>query len=522
VKALTIICIFILLIACFNFVNLATAKSLQRAKEVGVRKTIGASKIHLILQFIGETILLVFISVIISVAVTYSLLPLLNQFTEKKIVFDLFTNPVFAFSLVGLTLLVGVLAGFYPALVLSGFQPIKVLKGPVVSEVTSGRIPWLRHGLVVIQFSLSVLLIISAIVVIRQVNYLHTKDLGFNKEQILFFPMRGENMKKNYSIFKNELSQATGVNAVSVGYGFPGDMFGDGLMTVHGKAGQEPVKATQLMVDEDYIKTLGLQLLAGRDFSKEMQSDKDEAFIINETAVKALGFGTPAKALGQTLLWPTWAKNDSLKKAQVVGVVKDFHFKSLYDVVEPAVLQIYPNAYSKVAVKLKTSEIDVALAHIKKIWSSFSPEYPIEYNFLDESFDQMYKADDKLKSLLSLFTIITIIVACLGLFGLAAYAAERRKKEMGIRKVLGSTVNGIVFLLSKDFLKLVLLALLVASPIAWYFMNQWLQDFAYRINIGWWAFVLAGMLALIIAFITISFQAIKAAVANPVKSLRSE
>jgi putative ABC transport system permease protein len=276
------------------------------------------------------------------------------------------------------------------------------------------------------------------------------------------------------------------------------------------------------MVDHDYIKTLGLQLLAGRDFAKENKTDIDESFIINETAVKDLGFGTPEQALGKTLLWPTWPNIDSFKKAQVIGVVKDFHFKSLYDKVEPAVLQIYPNAYWKVAVKMKTAGIESALAHVKKVWNRFTPDYPIEYNFLDENFDQMYKADDKLKTLLWIFTAITIFVACLGLFGLITYAAERRKKEIGIRKVLGASVNGIALLLSKDFIKLVLLSLIIASPIAWYVMGGWLQDFAYRINMGWDIFVTAAIVALLLAIITISFQAIKSAVANPVKNLRTE
>jgi putative ABC transport system permease protein len=289
-----------------------------------------------------------------------------------------------------------------------------------------------------------------------------------------------------------------------------------------GKADQEPVKATQLMVDEDYIKTLGLQLIAGRDFSKEIKTDKDASFIINETGVKNLGFGTAEKALGQTLTWPTWSNPDSLKKGQVIGVVKDFHFKSLYDKVEPAVLQIYPNAYSKVAVKIKTAGIEGTLAHVKKTWNQFTPDYPLEYNFLDESFNQMYKADDKLKSLLSIFTAVTIFVGCLGLFGLAAYAAERRRKEVGIRKVLGASVKGIVLHLSKDFIKLVLIALIIASPIAWYLMNKWLQNFPYRVNISWWIFILSGLMTVLIALITVSFQSIKAATNNPVKSLRTE
>jgi putative ABC transport system permease protein len=387
VRAFTIIAVFILLIACFNFVNLATAKSLQRAKEVGVRKTIGANRPQLVLQFIAESMLLVFISITIAAALSFLLLPLLNQFTEKQIVFPLFSDPLILLIFFTLAIMVGVLAGFYPALILSHFQPVKVLKGNFTGDGLPGRVPWLRHGLVVIQFSLSVLLLISAIVVIKQTNYLHNKDLGFNKEQIIFFPLKGDTLRNNYESFKAELLQSPLVSAVSVGYGFPGDQFGDGMMTVAGSGVQ--TKATQMMVDHDYVKTLGVKLLAGRDFSKQMETDKDQAYIINETAVRDLGLGTPEKAIGKTLLWPTWQNPDSMKRGQVIGVVKDFHYKSLYDKVEPAVLQIYPNAYSKVAVKVKTAGIDNSLAHVKNVWNKFSPDYPLDYRFLDENFEKM-------------------------------------------------------------------------------------------------------------------------------------
>jgi putative ABC transport system permease protein len=411
VNALTIIAIFILLIACFNFVNLATAKSLQRAKEVGVRKSVGADRKQLMLQFIGETILLSFISIIISVALAFILLPWLNEFTGKNISAGLFANPMVIFLMIGLSLVVGILAGFYPALVLSGFKPIKVLKGTITADEEPGKIPWLRHGLVVIQFTLSVLLIISAIVVFKQVNYLHNKDLGFNKEQIMFFPMRGDNMFKNVDAFKNELLKTPGVSSVSIGYGFPGDaVAGDEIIVPHnGKQIQQ--SATQLTIDYDYIKTLGLQIVAGRDFSRDMKTDKDHAWIINETAVKQLGFGTPQKALGQDLYWHPWGASnpDSLKTGKVIGVVKDFNYKSLYDKVETTVLQIFPDAAWKVAVKMNTAGIGNSIAGVRKAWDKFSPEFPIEYRFLDENFGEMYKAEDKLRSLLWIFTGIAFL-----------------------------------------------------------------------------------------------------------------
>ena len=524
VNALTIIAAFILLIACFNFINLATAKSLQRAKEVGVRKAVGAARKQLILQFTGEALLLILLSSFVSICLVFLLVPWLNSFTGKEITFALFVNPITVASLLLLTSIIGILAGLYPALVLSGFKPVRVLNGAVTGQENPGQIPWLRHGLVIAQFSISVLLIISAIVVFKQVNYLNNKDLGFNKEQIMFFPMRGDNMSKNHESFKEQLLQLSGVSSVSIGYGFPGDaVAGDEIISTR-QGERVPQSATQLMVDHDYVKTLGLQIVAGRDFAKEMKTDKDKAFIINETAVKLLGFGTPQKALGQTLSWHPWgaANPDSLKTGNVIGVVKDFNYKSLYDKVELTVLQIFPDAYWKVAVKMKTANINGTIDNVQKIWDGFSPDYPIEYKFLDENFQRMYQAENKLRSLLWIFTGIAIFIGCLGLFGLSAYTAEKRTKEIGIRKVLGASVSGIVTLLSKDFLKLTLISIVIASPIAWYVMNQWLMDFAYKIRIEWWIFVLAGSLAILIAFFTISFQSIKTALMNPVRALRSE
>ena len=292
-------------------------------------------------------------------------------------------------------------------------------------------------------------------------------------------------------------------------------------MTVAEKPEVKPTRATQLMVDADYIKTLGLKLVAGRDFSKNVPGDV-AAYIINETAVTELDLGTPQDALGKSLSWPTWRKPDSLKTGPIIGVVKDFHFKSLHERVEPAVMHIYPAAYSRIAVKLKTGSIQNSIAQIETLWNRFSPDFPIEYTFLDESFGKMYKAEDKLKTLLSLFTGVTIFVACLGLFGLTAFAAERKRKEISIRKVLGATVQGVVIMLSKDFIKLVLISLVLASPVAWYFMSQWLDSFSYRIDITWWIFALAGVVAVLLAFFTVSLLAIKAGLANPVKNLRTE
>jgi putative ABC transport system permease protein len=523
VNALSIIASFILLIACFNFINLTTAKSIQRAKEVGVKKAIGASRWQLILQFTGETILFALMSVIVALTVTLLLLPALNQFTGKNISLNLLSFPVISLIVVGLILVVGVSAGFYPAIVLSRFKAVKVLKGTTGDEgIFKGQL--FRKALVVTQFSLSSLLIISAIIVYQQVNYLHTKDLGFNKEEIMFFPMQGDDMTKNYSSFKNDLLQSSGVSSVSIGYGFPGDLTAGDQIIVPSNGESKNYSVTQLLVDHDYIKTLNLQLVAGRDFSKDIKTDQPEGFIINETAVKELGFGTPQKAIGQKLEWKVWVSKtpDSLKKGRVIGVVKDFNYKNLYEKVNSAVIQIYPEAYWKVAVKLKTADAANTISYINNIWKKYSPGYPMDYTFMDENFKRMYQSEDKFRALLIIFTGLAIFIGCLGLFGLAAYTAERRTKEIGIRKILGADVNSIVMLLSGEFLKLILIALVIAAPLAWYFMNGWLKDFAYRIEIGWAVFVLAGVLAIVIAMLTVSYQGIKAALVNPVKNLRVE
>lgn len=524
VRALLIIAVFILLIACFNFINLSTALSVRRAREVGVRKTVGAGRRQLIVQFIGETLLLSVFSILLALVLTEMLLPALNHFTGKSIPPSLLLQPPAAGILLLLAVTVGLLAGFYPALVLSAFDPVKVLKTGAFQNNSPGRVRWLRHGLVIVQFSLSVLLILSATIVYRQVSYLHNKDLGFNKAQILFFPMRGNDMARNADAFKSDLLRLPGVSSVSIGYGFPGDAVAGDNVILNRNGRQVTQSVTQLAVDFDYIKTLELKIVAGRDFSRAMGTDKDHAWIINETAVRDLGFGTAEKALGQTLSWHPWDGNnpDSLKTGKIIGVVKDFNYKSLYDKVEPAVLQIYPQAAWKVAVKVKTAGISGTIAQVSAIWNKYAPDYPIEYQFLDDNFGQMYRSEDKLQTLLWVFTGIAIFIGCLGLFGLAAYTAETRRKEVGIRKILGARTEGVVILLSTDFIRPVIISLLIASPVTWYVMNRWLEGFAYRVAISWWIFVLAGTAAVAIALLTVSYTTIRAALANPAKSLRIE
>ena len=381
----------------------------------------------------------------------------------------------------------------------------------------------LRQGLVIVQFALSALLIICTVIVYRQMNYLHQKDLGFNKDQIVYFNAQGR-IAENPQVFKEELKRSTGVVSVTAGYGLPGDALATDGVKQPGPQGDKHYSTVLLIADEDYIKTMGAQLVAGRDFSKNFATDVEEAFIINETAVKELGFGTPQAAIGKKLHWDKWVQDsvNPVKKGQVIGVVKDFHVKSLHEKINSTVMIMYPPVVSKVAVKVKAAELPATLAYIKSTWNKFSPDYPLDYKFLDENFAAMYRSEDKLSALLWIFTIMAIFVGCMGLFGLAAFSAEQRVKEIGIRKVLGASVTNIVSMLSLTFLKPVLIASLIAFPIAWWAMNSWLQDFEYRVTISWWVFALAGIAALVIALVTVSFQSIKAATVNPVKNLRTE
>lgn len=522
VKALTIIALFVLVIACFNFVNLATARSFRRAKEIGVRKVIGAERKQLVIQFIGETILLAVIAMILSIAATFLIVPLLNKFADKSIVFNPFSNPLLGLIILGAGVFIGILAGIYPALVLSGFQPIKVLKN--MKLVGSGGGAWLRHALVVTQFALSVLLIVSTTIVYQQTRFLNSKDVGFNKHQVVYFQIKGD-LEKNLETFKTELKKSSNVVSITSGYGLPGDRFaGDGVKTF-GNDGEKDRSANVFIADHDYVKTLGLRIVAGRDFSRAMSTDENEAFLINEAAVKEWGYGTPEKALGQRLAWNEWEPKDTanpVKRGKIIGVVQDFHYKSLHERVTPSVIQVYPRVQYAVAVKLRTADIKNTIAYINGVWSKFLPGYPLDYKFMDETYGTMYKAETKLSDLLWIFTVMAIVVGCMGLFGLAAFSAEQRTKELGIRKVLGANAFNIVGLLSKNFLVLVAISAVIAFPVAWWAMNNWLEDFPYRITISWWIFGIAIVAALGIALITVSFQAIKAALTNPVKSLRTE
>lgn len=523
VKALYIIALFVLVIACFNFINLSTARSFKRSREIGIRKVVGAYRKQLVTQFIGESVLLAVLSMIIAIVITVILIPWLNRFTEKSIEFNPLSSPLAGIGLLCASVILGIFAGIYPALVLSGFKPVKVMKSmKVIDKDLSSAI--LRKSLIVVQFIVSVLLIICTVIVYRQTRFFNEKDLGFNKEQILQFEARGK-IGQNLETFIAEIKRSSNVVSVTSGYGLPGDRYAGEVVTIPGENGQHQYPTIVLIGDHDYIKTLGMRIVAGRDFSREMSTDVKEAFIINETAAKEFGLGTPQEAIGHSLYWNEWEPDDSLKpvkKGRVIGVVQDFHYKSLHERISPVVIQIYPKVLYKVAVKLQTRDINSTIAFIEEQWKKFAPEYPFDYQFMEENYGKMYLSEEKLSSLLSIFAAMAIIVGCLGLFALAALSAEERTKEIGIRKVVGAKAFQILVLLSKNFLSLVIIASVIAIPIAWLTMSGWLQNFSYRITIEWWIFLLSVVLTASIALVTISFQTIRISLMKPVKALRTE
>ncbi len=505
------IAILILLVACINFMNLSTVRAVERSKEIGVRKVLGAIKGHLVWQFIGESILLTALSCVLSVGLLALILPFYKQLLGYPLNLSVYALPIVLF-LIGIVGVVGFLAGSYPAFVLAAFSPIQALKGKL--RLGKGGIS-LRQVLVVVQFSISILLMLGTAIGTQQMSYLKNKQLGYNKEQTVVIPIDNEDIYTFILNHKPELMAQSRVAAVSMMSGEPGGFF-DGMM-FDVEAHPNRWKARTEFADFDYVKTLGLKLIAGRDLSGEYPTDTAQAALINRTAAARLGW-TPEEAIGK------WLKNtvrDSTNRT-IIGVVEDFNFLSLKEATEPLVIAPNPDDRRAALIRLSPGNLTAAVETIRQLYAKTRPAYPFEYRFLDQQFDQMYQADLRQQTILSVFAGLAIFIACLGLFGLASFSAQQRTKEIGVRKVLGASVGSIVSLLSSDFLKPVALAILIASPIAWYVMNQWLQNFAYRIDMEWWVFVGVGLLAVGIALLTVSFQSIKAALMNPVKSLRSE
>ncbi|WP_461103556.1 ABC transporter permease [Spirosoma koreense] len=508
------IALFMLLIACINFMNLSTAGASKRAKEVGIRKVMGSVRQSLTSQFLIESLLLTAIALVLAVAVVYLALPLFNELAGKELTLNFTTSPWLLAALLLLGILVGILAGSYPAFFLSSFKPVQVLKG---TKFTGDRKSiGLRSGLVVVQFFISITLMIGTTVVYRQLNYIQNKRLGYEKDQVLVLPETWL-LDKKEEVFRNQIMQDPGVVNVSTsGYLPAGPSNNNNFMVYPESNSTQLVKTLRYDVDYNYIPTLGMQMAYGRNFSKAYGTDSS-GVILNETAAKTLGWGE--KAIGHTIN----STDNAGKKTtlRVIGIVKDFHFRSLHEQISPLVM-VLGKTSGTVIVKIKTKDISGLLATLKKQWEQLTTEAPFTYSFLDERFNDTYLAEQKTGRILGIFAGLTIFVACLGLFGLATFTAEQRTKEIGVRKVLGASVPSIVGLLSRDFLKLVAIAIVLATPLAWYAMDRWLQDFAYRIKVEWWMLALAGVLAVGIALLTVSFQSIKAALVNPIKSLRSE
>lgn len=506
--------LFILLIACINFMNLSTARSASRAKEVGIRKVLGTERKNLVTQFLTESTLMALISMVIAIVIVYFTLPLFNNVAAKSMTGNVLFGSYFLPFLLLLPLVVGLLAGSYPALYLSRFKPVVVLKGKINAGFKKNK---LRSGLVVFQFFISIFLIIGTIIVYKQLNYIQTTNLGFSKDQVLIINGAGA-LNNNATAFKNAVLGMNGVKSGTLSAYLPVSASSRSDNSYSKEAVMDSKNALSMQtwrVDYDYVNTLGMEIIKGRNFSKEFGSDS-MAMILNESAAKVLGYDDP---IGKKIY--TMSDNNSQVSYTVVGVVKDFHFESLRQNIGPLCLQL-GNSNGLVSFKTDTKDIRGLISQVEKTWKSMAPGMPFSYRFLDEAFDSMYRNEQRVGEVAITFAILTILIACLGLFGLVTYMAEQRTKEIGVRKVLGATVTNVVGMLSKDFMRLVLIAAFIAFPLAWWVMYSWLQDFAYRISIEWWVFAVAAIVALLIALVTVSFQAIKAALANPVKSLRSE
>jgi len=505
------IAILILIIACINFINLATARATDRSKEVGLRKVLGAVRKQLIVQFMMESVLYATVACAFSIGLVKILMPAYTNLLGYKLP-TFWSNPLVYAFMTGVIFIVGLLAGSYPALLLSSFKPIESLRGKL-KRGNSGA--FFRKGLVVFQFSISVLLIICVSIIMSQMNYLKNTDLGFDKEQSLIVKFDNLNISRNKLQFKEAVQNISSVQSVSLMSGEPGGFHDRYSFETQAKPGEKLLLSTEF-TDLDFAKTLGLKIIAGRDLSKQYGTDSAQSVLINRKAAQTLGY-TPEQAIGK------WIRNvgrDSLQRT-IVGVVEDYHYVSLKDPIGPLVIS--PGRDRRLAlIKIKTSDVQSAIGSIKKVYTTYAADYPFEYSFLDERFDQLYRTEARQQSVLSVFSVFAIFIACLGLFGLASYTALKRTKEIGVRKVLGSSVQNICFLLSKDLLKPVLIGTLIAIPIGYYAMNKWLEGFAYRISFQWWMFAIAIITAFTIALLTVGLQALKAALANPIKSLRTE
>lgn len=510
----SIIGLFILVIAMINFMNLSTARSMERGKEVGIRKSIGADRRSLVSQFLGESLMIVLLSALIAVIIVLLALPNMSVLTGKELSIERFLTWQTISSFVALMLVVGLAAGSYPALVLSGFNPVTILKGKIRSS--TGGIN-LRRGLVVFQFSLSIALIAGTIIVYFQMNHVLEKDLGFDKDQMLVLDYNyDEDVNRKSAVLKEILENNPSVLSAGFSRSVPGSYYPHAGTEIETPDGEMKMMGQPIFqVGMDFVNHFDLKLVAGRNYSREYPTDSSQAIIINEAAAKQYGYSNPADVVGKK--FAQWGR-----AGVVVGVVKDFNYASLHRDIEPLTMPLVPYACRYLSIKIKTENVQETIKTVGEVWKQVAPHRPFLYSFLDDNFNRQYRSDIMFKRLFTTFSCLAIFIACLGLLGLATYTAEQRTKEIGIRKVLGADIHNIVGLLSKDFILLVIISIFIATPVSWYAMQRWLEGFAYRMEISPWVFVLAGFIALTIAVLTVSYQAIKSAVMNPVSSLRSE
>jgi len=521
------IAFMILLIANVNFINLSVARSIEKIKEVGVRKVLGADKRQLVFQFLGVTIQTSFIAFILAFILTEAALPVLNQLTNKQFTWISWMSFPNMLLFVLVFFVTGVLAGLYPAFYITRFNMISAIRGKTGDYRTKNRI---QKFLLVIQFTISIVLIIGAIIIFQQIQYLREKPLGFQKQQMLVVPIFGTGafsfglqidaaMRRRMNTFSDELTAYNRINAVTASSEMPGQGFVRGLIIPQGYSERDNMFAPWLSVDYNFLQTLKMKLVAGRNFSKTNGTDFLNAFVINESAVRSFGWGTPENAIGKTFVRGKMADG---KKGQIIGVVKDFDFNSLTNPMEPLVIDVNPPRFTEFAISIQPDHANETIQRIKQVWDKIFPERVFEYSFLDKDIDTQYKDRESFSRMIGYFAIVAVLLSCSGLFSLAFYLAVKRSREIGIRKVLGADILSIVLLLSASFMKMVLLASLIASPVAWWLMHNWLQGFAYHVRIEWWIFIFASFLTVLISFITIAFQSIRAALVNPVTSLRSE
>ncbi len=508
----SIIAGFVLLIACINFMNLATARSANRAREIGIRKVVGAQRQNLIYQFIGESIVLSFLAVILALVFVYLLLPVFNEIASKRIEIGAIIDSSFLIGLLAITIITGIVSGSYPALFLSAFRPVKVLKG----QLSAGRSQTLRKALVIFQFTLSIVLTIGTMVIYQQLNYMRSKDLGFDQEHVISVGIRGE-IGNSYEALKTELAQLPQVLGVTASSHRPTSIGSNsGGANWEGKDPEMELVVGMSSVDFSYFETMGIELVEGRAFSPEFPTDitddEHNAYVINETLARIMDKET---VINETLEFLGG-------KGPILGVMKDFHFQSVHNEIEPLAVFIYPKWFSTMLVRLESGDITESLAAVEAGWKRVLPTYPFEYRFLDEDFEWMYRTETGMSELVKYFSILAIIIACLGLFGLASFTAEQRMKEIGVRKVLGATVSNLVILMTSQFAKWVIIASAIAFPLAYLVANKYLENYAYRIELGLGTFLVAGLLALVIALLTVSYQSVKAAMTNPAQTLKHE